>query len=384
MPTLVGTLYGALRTFERYVMSTRRDFVASALGALAFGLTGSDSILAQSSQGMKILVLGGTGFIGPHLVKYAMERGHRVTLFNRGRINTHLFPDAEKLVGDRNDDLSALEGRRWDAVIDNSGYTPHQLDLSVSLLRNACDQFLFTSTRSVYTDFTRDVMDEDAPVGPRDIPESEWEGYGPNKVLAERVVQEGFGARTLITRPPVIVGPGDRSDRFTYWVDRIDDGGEILVQGDPTDPIQFVDVRDLSEFYVHLLETSTTGIYNTEGPGSALTSAGLVHGIRAITSTPSNFRWVDWDFLLEEGETPQGSLAFWQPPRGRYLNYGRMDISRAIAKGMTFRPLAVIAKDTLDWHRTRDNAAQESLRAGLTRNREAQLLRKFSSHYNDI
>lgn len=384
MPTLVGTLYGALRTFERYVMSTRRDFVASALGALAFGLTGSDSILAQSSQGMKILVLGGTGFIGPHLVKYAMERGHRVTLFNRGRTNTHLFPDAEKLVGDRNDDLSALEGRRWDAVIDNSGYTPHQLDLSVSLLRNACDQFLFTSTRSVYTDFTRDVMDEDAPVGPRDIPESEWEGYGPNKVLAERVVQEGFGARTLITRPPVIVGPGDRSDRFTYWVDRIDDGGEILVQGDPTDPIQFVDVRDLSEFYVHLLETSTTGIYNTEGPGSALTSAGLVHGIRAITSTPSNFRWVDWDFLLEEGETPQGSLAFWQPPRGRYLNYGRMDISRAIAKGMTFRPLAVIAKDTLDWHRTRDNAAQESLRAGLTRNREAQLLRKFSSHYNDI
>ena len=365
-------------------MSTRREFVASALGVVASsGLAGPDRLFAQSRSGMKILVLGGTGFIGPHLVRYAMERGHRITLFNRGRTNTQLFPEAEKLVGDRNDNLSALEGRRWDAVIDNSGYTPHQLELSVSLLKDACDQYLFTSTRSVYTDFTRDLMDEDAPLGPKEIPEREWDGYGPNKVLAERVVQEGFGARTLITRPPVIVGPGDRSDRFTYWVDRIDDGGEILVQGDPTDPIQFVDVRDLSEFYVHLLETSTTGIYNTEGPGYAFNTAGLVHGIRAVTSTPSNFHWVNWDFLLGEGETPQGSLAFWQPPRGRYLNYGRMDNSRAIAKGMTFRPLAVIAKDTLDWHRTRDKTAQVSLKAGLARNRETELLQKFSRQYQD-
>lgn len=328
---------------------------------------------------MNILILGGTGFIGPHLVQYAMERGHRITLFNRGRTNTHLFPEAEKLVGDRNDDVSALEGRRWDAVIDNSGYTPRQVDLSVSLLKDACDQYLFTSTRSVYTDYTAAVMDEDAPVGPQDIPESEWQGYGPNKVLAERIVQEGFGARTLITRPPVIVGPGDRSDRFTYWVDRIDDGGDILVQGDQTDPIQFIDVRDLSEFYVHLLENSVTGIFNTEGPGFALTTAGLVHGIRAITSTPSRLHWVDWDFLISEGETPQGSLPFWQPPRGRYLNYGRMDNSRAIAKGLEFRPLAVIARDTLDWHRTRSEEQQMSLRVGITREREAELLEKWAA-----
>lgn len=360
-------------------MNTRREFLAASLGVAALGLARSDGVLAQSNGGLSILVLGGTGFIGPHLVNYAMERGHAITLFNRGRTNTHLFPDAEKLVGDRNDNLKALEGRRWDAVIDNSGYTPLQLGLSVGLLKDACDQYLFTSTRSVYTDFTAGVMDEDAPVGPEDIPESEWDGYGPNKVLAERIVQEGFGARTLITRPPVIVGPGDRSDRFTYWVDRIDDGGEILVQGNPTDPIQFVDVRDLSEFYVHLLESSTTGIYNTEGPGSPLNTAGLVHGIKAITSTPSEFQWVDWDFLLEEGETPQGSLAFWQPPRGRYLNYGRMVNSRAISKGMTFRPLAVIAKDTLDWHRNRDQAEQDKLRTGLARDRETELLMKWGS-----
>jgi len=361
-------------------MSTRREFLSASIGASLVGMTASTRALAQSvagGGGMNILILGGTGFIGPHLVTYAMERGHKITLFNRGRTNTHLFPEAEKLVGDRNADLSALEDRRWDAVIDNSGYTPQQVGMSVELLKNACDQYLFTSTRSVYTDFTQDVMDEDAPVGPKDIPESEWDGYGPNKVLAERAVQKGFGARTLITRPPVIVGPGDRSDRFTYWVDRIDDGGDILVQGDPTDPLQFVDVRDLSEFYVHLLENSITGIYNTEGPGSALNTAGLVHGIRAITSTPSTFHWVDWDFLIEAGETPQGSLAFWQPPRGRYLSYGLMDNRRAIAKGLKFRPLAVIAKDTLDWHRTRSAELQETLRTGLSRDREAELLRNW-------
>lgn len=360
-------------------MNTRREFLAASLAASALGMSRADRVFAQSTGGMSILILGGTGFIGPHLVNHATRRGHQITLFNRGRTNAHLFPDVEKLVGDRNDDLSALEGRRWDAVIDNSGYTPLQVGLSVELLKNACDQYLFTSTRSVYTDFTQDVMDEDAPVGPKDIPESEWDGYGPNKVLAERIVQNGFGGRTLIARPPVIVGPGDRTDRFTYWVDRIDDGGDILVQGAPTDRIQFVDVRDLSEFYVHLLETSTTGIYNTEGPGSALDTAGLVHGIKAITSTPSTFHWVDWDFLIGEGETPQGSLAFWQPPRGRYLNYGRMVNTRAISRGMTFRPLAVTGKDTLDWHRSREAVEQETLRTGLTRDREAELLRKFAS-----
>ena len=363
-------------------MNTRREFLAATLGAGVLTVAGSANALAQTSDGvggMRILVLGGTGFIGPHLVRFALERGHTVTLFNRGRTNTHLFPDVEKLVGDRNDNLSALEGRRWDAVIDNSGYTPQQVGMSVKLLKDACDQYLFTSTRSVYTDFTQAVMDEDAPLGPKDIPESEWDGYGPNKVLAERAVQEGFGARTLITRPPVIVGPGDRSDRFTYWVDRIDDGGDILVQGDPTDPLQFIDVRDLSEFYIHLLEHSITGIYNTEGPGSALNTAGLVHGIKGITSTPSTFHWVDWDFLIGEGEVAQRTLAFWQPPRGRYLNYGLTDNRRAIARGLKFRPLAKIAADTLDWHRKRSAAQQQNLRAGLSRDREAELLRKWQN-----
>lgn len=360
-------------------MTTRREFLnAVTLSAALLGTTRATRVLAQTG-GLDILILGGTGFIGPHLVQYAMQRGHKITLFNRGRTNTHLFPDAEKLVGDRNDDLAALTGRRWDAVIDNSGYTPDQVRLSVDILKDNCEQYLFTSTRSVYHEFTSAVMDEDAPVGPRDLPEAEWEGYGPNKVLAERIVMDAFGSRTLITRPPVIVGPGDRSDRFTYWVDRIDDGGDILVQGQMTDPIQFVDVRDLAEFYVHLLESETRGVFNTEGPGSPLNTAGLVHGIKAVTSTPSTFTWVDWDFLIERGEVPQESLTFWQPPRGRYRNYGHMVNTRAIAAGMKFRPLAVIAKDTLAWHRTRDAEQQRQLSTGLSRDREIELLRSFRS-----
>ena len=358
------------------VMTTRREFVGAAMSASVLSTMYRP---ASAKGGLKILILGGTGFIGPHLVQQALDRGHSVTLFNRGRTNTHLFPGVEKLVGDRNDNLSALESRRWDAVIDNSGYTPHQVNLSVNLLKDASDQYLFTSTRGVYADFRAKIMDEDAPIGPKDPPDPAWNSYRDNKVLSERIVQEAFGVKTLITRPPIIVGPGDRTDRFTYWVDRIDDGGDILVQGDSIDPVQFVDVRDLAEFYVHLLEQSTSGTFNTVGPGSPLTNAGLVHGIKAITTTPSTFTWVDWDFLIGEGEVPQETLPFWYRPSGRYLHYGRMVNTRAIGAGMTFRPLAITARDTLDWHRTRSAEQQDKLRVGLSRDREAALLQKWRS-----
>jgi 2'-hydroxyisoflavone reductase len=164
------------------------------------------------------------------------------------------------------------------------------------------------------------------------------------------------------------------ADRFTYWVDRIDDGGEVLATGDPTDPVQFIDVRDLAEFYVHLLENDTPGVFNAEGPEASLSSAALLHGIRAVTNTPVSFTWVEWDFLFEQDVLPSRDLPFWQPPRGRYLNYGRMNNRRAIAAGLRFRPLAETAKDTLDWHRTRSPQEQEQLRAGIPRQREAELL----------
>jgi len=307
-------------------------------------------------------------------VRRALERGHRITLFNRGRSNTHLFPRLEKLVGDRNDDVTALEGRRWDAVLDNSGYTPDQVRLSAGVLSGQVGRYLFTSTRAVYRDFTAPVMDENAPLGPADLPEAEWEGYGPLKVLAERAVADAFGEQAVIVRPPIIVGPGDRSDRFTYWVDRIDDGGDVMAWGDPSDPVQFIDVRDLADFYVHLLEQGTSGVFNAEGPGAPLSSAELLYGIKAVTGKPVSFTWVDWDFLISRGEEPQGSLPFWQPPRGAYLNYGRMDNRRAVEAGLTFRPLAVTARETLDWHRTRSLEEQQRLRVGLGPAREKTLL----------
>ena len=374
-------------------MATRRDFIeragalagAAALGmANPSGVEGAEYAAARADarkagrQNLRILILGGTGFIGPWVVRRAIARGHEVVLFNRGQTNVHLFPHVERLIGNRNDDLSALEGRRWDAVVDNSGYNAAQLRLSVDALKDATDQYLFTSTRAVYHDFTAPVMNEDAPVGPRDTPEAEWVGYGPNKVLAERVVQEGFGDRTLIVRPPVVVGPGDLTDRFTYWVDRIDEGGEALVWGDPSDPVQFVDVRDLAEFYINLIEHETRGVFNTNGPASVLTSAALVHGIRAITSAAVSFTWVDWDFLGERGLHPQDPLPFWQPPRGRYLNYGRMDSSRAIAAGLRFRPLAVTARQTLDWHRSREDLGRYQLRV-FSRDVEARVLAEWKA-----
>ena len=366
---------GALAGAAALGMASRPDAAGAANAARTAGVANARK---RSRQAMRILILGGTGFIGPYVVRRAMSRGHEVTIFNRGQTNVHLFPEVERLVGDRNSDLSALEGRRWDAVVDNSGYNANQLRLSVDLLKDATGQYLFTSTRAVYHDFTAAVMNEDAPLGPREIPERDWVGYGPNKVLAERVVQEAFGERTLIARPPVVVGPGDQSDRFTYWVDRIDGGGEVMVWGDPTDPVQFVDVRDLAEFYINLLEHETRGIFNTNGPAAPLTSAELVYGIRAITAEPVSFTWVDWDFLAERGLHPQNPLPFWQPPRGLYLNYGRMDSSRAIAAGLRFRPLAVTASQTLDWHRNRQTLSNYQLRL-VTREVEERVLAEWKA-----
>lgn len=362
---------------DRMSLSRRHFLHAAALGGLGLSVASTTPLLgtptAKRVAALDILVLGGTGFIGPHLVRHARDRGHTLTLFNRGRTNTHLFPDVEKLVGDRNDDVEALRGRRWDAVIDNSGYTPDQVRLTAELLRDATDQYLFTSTRGVYRDFTADDMTEDAPIGP-DLPESQWQGYGPMKVLAERVASAVFGERCTIARPSIIVGPGDRSDRFTYWVDRIDDGGEVLATGDPLDPVQYIDVRDLSEFYVRLVEARAPGVFNAEGPEASQSAAELLYGIRAVTSTPVSFTWVSWDFLAENDVLPSRDLPFWQPPRGRYRNYGRMNNRAAIAAGLRFRPLAVTASETLAWHRTRPAAQQEHLRIGISRDREVRLL----------
>lgn len=353
--------------------TTRREFVrvaAIGAGALGSGLlpgpAAARPVRGGSRRSLRILILGGTGFIGPHLVRAVLANGHTPVLFNRGRTEPRLFPEQyaglENLIGDRNGDISALAGGKWDAVIDDSGYTPDAVRATAQLLRDSVGHYLFTSTRGVYADYTPAVVDEDAPVGMKGVPPEQWTGYGPLKALAEREVREAFPGRHAIARPPIITGPGDSTDRFTYWYVRVDRGGEVLAPGNPNDPIQYVDVRDLVDFYVRIVEHSITGTFNVAGPAAPLSSAGFLYGIRAITPAPVSFTWVDWDFLEAHGFRQGRELSAWRAPRGENLNYGRVANSRALAAGMRFRPLAETAGDTLAWWKS---LGRDELRAGI-------------------
>jgi 2'-hydroxyisoflavone reductase len=377
-------------------MTTRRDFIrhslvaAGAMGAASFhgvfaapatglGPIRGDSTRTMGRERLRILLLGGTGFIGPHLVHRIVERGHTLTLFNRGRSEPGMFQEdyvgLENRVGDRDGDLTSLETGTWDAVIDNSGYTPEQVGATARLLAGRVEQYLFTSTRGVYAGFTQAVMDEDAPLGIPGVPPSEWTGYGPLKALAEGEVERAFPAGTAIVRPPIITGPGDNTDRFTYWYHRVARGGEILAPGDPSDPIQYVDVRDLADFVVHLAETGTRGVFNVEAPAAPLSTGAFLDGLRATTGNPVQFTWIDWDFLETQGIRGGAEIAAWRAPRGENLNYGRIDNRRAIAAGMTFRPLAVTAMDTLAWwNGVGGTRGDGTLRSGLAEAREAEVL----------
>jgi 2'-hydroxyisoflavone reductase len=366
----------------------RRDFLGRSSAAVFLGgipFRGSDpssSFSAASSanefdrpaRALRILILGGTGFIGPHQVRYALDRGHTVTLFNRGRTNTHLFPEVERLVGDRDGNLEALRGREWDVVLDNSGFDPRIVRDSARLLSEAVGHYMFVSTQSVYASRAIIDQDESGAVGSEGVPESEWEGYGPLKALCEREVEQAFSGRSSIIRPPVIVGPGDGSDRFTYWVDRIDRGGEVLAPGSPDDPTQFIDVRDLTHWMVRCLEDGVTGVYNATGPLAPLSMAEMLYGIRAVTTSAVSFTWVTPSFLEEHNVRPFSDMPLWFPSVGARAGFFRMNADRARAQGLTYRPLAQSASDTLEWWRTQSSDRRSRLSAGLSATRESEVL----------
>ena len=364
----------------------RRGFLATsvaAAGMAGFGGRGAADALADTRaragsarrRALRILILGGTGFIGPHQVEAARGRGHTLTLFNRGQTNPGMFPDIETLRGDRNGDLRSLEGGSWDCVIDNSGFEPEQVTLSATLLRNAVRQYIFVSTQSVYADRSIIDQDESGAIGRSGVPEQEWSGYGPLKARCELALKEILPDRATIVRPAVIVGPGDASDRFTYWVQRVDRGGEVLAPGRPEDPTQFIDVRDLAEWMVRLAEDSTFGTFNATGPGAPLSVAELLYGIRAVTTSPVSFTWTDAAFLAEQNVRPFSNLPLWMVPAGATAGFMRMSARRAQAAGLTYRPLATTAADTLAWWKTEPMARREGeLRAGLTPQRESEVL----------
>ena len=372
--------------------TSRRDFIraaAAAGGAVGLGLPARIASAAErlpndrSALGaphgakLKILILGGTGFIGPYQVQYALDRGHIVTLFNRGQTNPGLFPSVEKLIGDRNGKLDALVGRSWDVVIDNSATDPAWVEQSAKLLQNSVKQYVFVSTRSVYFDTSRIPMTIDAPVFTREntkVEPGKPLPYGLAKAESEKTAQKYFPGRTLVVRPSLIVGPGDLTDRFTYWPVRIEKGGEVLAPGDGTDPVQIIDARDLSEWIIRLCEMGTMGTYNGLGPKNGRSFAELLHGIKAVTTSDATFTWVDTDFLTAHDVRGYREMPVWMPARNGREGFARFDISRELALGLTFRPLAVTARDTLDYYRAQPADRQEKLRAGISAEREAEVL----------
>lgn len=361
---------------------TRRSFVklsAATGGALGLGLTANayEKEIPKAAKPLRILILGGTGFIGPHEVKYAIARGHKVTLFNRGKRNPKLFPEVEKLEGDRNGKLDALKGREWDVVIDNPALIPRWVRDAAAVLKDSVKQYIFISTISVYADNSKPNMDETAAVATIADPTIEQvtgETYGALKALCEKEAEKAFPGRATVIRPGLIVGPGDFSDRFSYWPVRIDRGGEILAPGSPDDPVQFIDARDLSEWIIRMAEQGDIGTYNATGPRSHLTIAEMLYGIKATTTSDAKFTWVDADFLEKEKVRPWADMPVWIPPRGEFTGFARINIARALAKGLSFRPLADTARDTLEWYKSRPAEEQAKLRAGLAAQRETEVL----------
>ena len=373
--------------------ATRREFIqmsAAASGALGLGMLrdagAAERRVRQAEKSLRILILGGTAFTGPHQIKYALERGHQVTIFNRGRtkptVHADLFDRVEKLVGDRDDDLKALEGREWDAAIDNSASIPRWVRQSAGLLAGSCDIYLFTSSLSVHADNSVAGITEDHPVATIDDPTIEeitGETYGALKALSEEEARRAFPNGAIIVRPHLIVGPGDRSDRWTYWPVRIARGGELMAPGTPDDPTQYIDARDLAEFDIHLIERRALGTYSAVGPLSRLGMAALLYGIRAVVSNEISFTWVDADFLAEHEVRPWAEMTAWIPPVGEYAGFALFDNSRAVGAGLRYRPLAVTAKDTLDWWGTLPEERRSDPRAGLAREKEEQVLAAWRS-----
>ncbi len=322
---------------------------------------------------MRLLILGGTEFLGRHLTEAALEQGHEVTLFNRGRSNPELFPEAEKLHGDRNGDLSALEGRSWDAAVDTSGYLPRQVRASAGLLAEAVEHYTFVSSISVYEEYAALGLAENAPLRASPDPEPEvmdWELYGELKAGCERAAEEAMPNRTLVVRPGLIAGPGDYMDRFPYWCRRIAEGGEVLAPGDPERQVQLVDARDLADWMLRMAEARRAGLYNATGPRQYLTMRGMLEEIRAAAGSDAWFVWVPDVFLLDEGVGPWEEMPFWVPQE--LAGILAVDVGKALGAGLAFRPLADIARDTLAWLPRRGKAPEIS--SGISREKERELL----------
>ena len=329
---------------------------------------------------MQLLILGGTKFLGRHLVDVATARGHAVTIFTRGKLTPELPEGVEQLRGDRDGDLGALAGRRWDAVIDTSGYFPRVVRATAEALRDAVGRYVFISTISVYPEFSKVGIDESAPVGTLEdetIEEMGGATYGPLKALCERAVEEVFPGRAVIIRPGLIVGPYDPTNRFTYWPTRIARGGDVLVPRSLDWPTQIIDARDLAAFSVAMAEEGTPGTYNATGPAAPLTFGDVFTTAREVAGSDARPVVVPESFLLEEKVGPWMELPLWVPDTAENKGFAAIDCRRAFAAGLACRPLAETTRDTLAWDRAQP--ADAARPAGLAPEREEALLREWAT-----
>jgi 2'-hydroxyisoflavone reductase len=326
---------------------------------------------------MRILLLGGTVFLGYHLVQAALKAGHEVTIFTRGQTNPELFPDVEKLQGDRDGNLASLEGKKWDAVIDTSGYVPRIVRDSAKLLADSAQHYTFISSVSVYKDLSQPGVSEGSSVGELEDKSTEEvrKYYGELKALCEQAIEDEFPGRALNIRPGLIVGPQDSTDRFTYWPTRIQKGGNVLAPGDPDARIQIIDVRDLAEWVIQMVEARQIGVYNATGPDYLLTLKDFLEKSKEALNSNAEFTWVSEDFLLEQGVGPWMEMPLWIPPQGETAAVAHLmsvNTDKAIAAGLKFRPLKETVQDTLQWDLTRQSDLKR--KAGMSKEREEQLL----------
>ena len=338
---------------------------------------------------MKILILGGSVFLGRHLIAAALARGHQVTIFNRGQHNPDWYPEVEKLRGDRSRDLEPLQGRSWEAVIDTCGYVPCVVRKSAELLANAVEHYTFISSCSVYANFDLAGTDEHAPVstitleqvneaeridtGERATAITYGKMYGALKALCERAAEEAMPGRVLNVRAGLLVGSYDYSDRFTYWVHRVAQGGEVLAPGQPGRRVRVIDARDLAEWIIRMTEMRQTGIYNATGAEDGLTMGRLLEECRTVSGSAATFIWASEKFLLDQKVTAWSEMPLWMPED--YNGIFLVNNDKAITAGLTFRPLSETIKDTLTWDATRSSNIER--RAGLKLARERELLKKL-------
>lgn len=345
--------------------------------------------VARADKPLNILILGGTGFTGPHQVRYALARGHKLTLFNRGRRPKEWPGEVEELTGDRETaDLKALEGREWDVCIDNPTSVPSWVRDVGRLLQGKVKQYVYISSLSAYAATDRTDMTEDAPTarytGPDVMKETRatllanMSLFGPLKAACEQEAGKWFPGHATIIRPTLIVGPGDDTDRFTYWPVRVAHGGEVLAPP-AADPIQIIDARDLAEWTIRLCEQRAFGAFNGVGPDYEMSAAAMLHGIHAALGGRVQFRFTDQAFIDAQQIRAWGEFTAWVPGSGETAGFSRVSTAKSIASGLTYRPLATTVTDLMAWFRALPAERQAGLRAGLKPEREAELLAKWKA-----